>query len=162
MLYKESFEVEKILGRRKINGKIKYKVKWEGYSMDECTWEPIKNLENVKDLIDEYDQLHPFYKNKKNKKDKHLLNIKRQYNKDKKVNDKVTEDKIIDSKITYMVDNSLKKVSIIKKKSNQFLALVEKENENGIIIQSFIPTSDLRKINPWILLDFYESKINFE
>ena len=33
--------------------------------------------------------------------------------------------------------------------------------ENGEKYEEIIPTEELRSINPWILLDFYESRIKF-
>jgi len=47
--------VEKILDKKKEGNKIKYKVKWKGFSLDECTWEPRSNLETVLDLITEFE-----------------------------------------------------------------------------------------------------------
>ena len=38
----EFYNIEKILDRRKINGKFEYKIKWEGYPMSQSTWEPMK------------------------------------------------------------------------------------------------------------------------
>lgn len=32
-------------------------MKWEGYSKDQCTWEPLSNLRNVKGMIKEYEDL---------------------------------------------------------------------------------------------------------
>ena len=40
----EEYEVEKIIDKRIINGKLEYKIKWVGYPMSQCTWEPIRNL----------------------------------------------------------------------------------------------------------------------
>ncbi len=51
----DEYIVEKILDKRKINGSWKYKVKWEGYSEEECTWEPKENLKNVRYLIEEFE-----------------------------------------------------------------------------------------------------------
>ena len=34
------WEVESVHGRRQIGGRVHYLIKWKGYSMDECTWEP--------------------------------------------------------------------------------------------------------------------------
>lgn len=51
----EEYNVEKILDKKKVGSTWKYKVKWEGYSDDECTWEPKENLRNVNYLIDEYE-----------------------------------------------------------------------------------------------------------
>ena len=33
----EFYNIEKILDRRKINGKFEYKIKWEGYPMSQST-----------------------------------------------------------------------------------------------------------------------------
>jgi len=52
------FNVERILGKRKNHGKIEYLVKWEGFSDDQNTWEPIKHLSNVSHLISEYENLN--------------------------------------------------------------------------------------------------------
>ena len=47
----ELYSVERILDKKKIKGIWKYKVKWEGYTEDECTWEPIENLDNVIQMV---------------------------------------------------------------------------------------------------------------
>uniref|UniRef100_A0A0N5CBY9 Chromo domain-containing protein n=1 Tax=Strongyloides papillosus TaxID=174720 RepID=A0A0N5CBY9_STREA len=41
------YVVEKIIDIKITAGKTMYKVKWEGYSMNECTWEPESNLVSV-------------------------------------------------------------------------------------------------------------------
>ncbi len=63
------YNIEKILERRRANGRIEYKIKWEGYPMSQCTWEPLKNLETAKDLVDEFERLHPLPSQQKNKND---------------------------------------------------------------------------------------------
>ena len=58
----EMYEVDKILRKRlnqkgntkKDSGKAEYLVKWVGYSEQECTWEPLKNLKFVQDVVDEF------------------------------------------------------------------------------------------------------------
>ena len=52
----EEYIVEKILEKKKMGSIWKYKVKWEEYPEEECTWEPRENLENVKYLIDEFER----------------------------------------------------------------------------------------------------------
>ena len=37
-----------------IQGVEHYNIKWEGYTSDQNTWEPIHNLTNVQDMIDEF------------------------------------------------------------------------------------------------------------
>lgn len=41
------FEIEAILDRKKSKGKWVYKVHWEGYSIEESTWEPRTNLNHI-------------------------------------------------------------------------------------------------------------------
>ena len=79
----EYYNIEKILDRRKVNGKFEYKIKWEGYPMNQSTWEPMKNLETAKELVEEYNQSHPFspqsktIKTKIQKKDNSFINKKK-------------------------------------------------------------------------------------
>ena len=68
---------------------------------------------------------------------------------------------IYENEITYKVDYSLKKVVRVKKLEGKLIAVVEKIGEKGEKSEENIPTDELRKINPWILLEFYESKIKF-
>lgn len=51
------FFVEKILDKKIVNGQIKYKVKWQGWPEEDCTWEPLENLTNVQELIAEYEDM---------------------------------------------------------------------------------------------------------
>ena len=50
------FTVEKILDKRREGRRIFYYVKWEGYGEDQATWEPLSNLQNVKELLKEFDR----------------------------------------------------------------------------------------------------------
>ena len=34
----EECEIEEILDKREVNGKIKYKVKWKGFPIEDATW----------------------------------------------------------------------------------------------------------------------------
>jgi hypothetical protein len=45
------YTVERILDKKKDGKKLLYLVKWEGYPEEESTWEPIANLQNVKDMV---------------------------------------------------------------------------------------------------------------
>ena len=62
---------------------------------------------------------------------------------------------------SYIIDDSLKNVITVKQQNEHLMAVVNRLNENGEIIKDYILTTELRKSNPWILLDFYESKIKF-
>ena len=61
------YTIEQIIDRKKFKGKYKYKIKWKGFPIEQCTWEPIKNLQHALGFVDEYNRNHPIKKrNKKN------------------------------------------------------------------------------------------------
>ena len=182
----ELYNIEKILARRNINGKLEYKIKWEGYPLSQSTWEPMVNLESAKQLIEEYDLSHPMepakkhvpkkknatYMGKKRKNeniektDKNAENVpKINGNEEKTPNIQVEEETKENNNEnpnvkTFIIDDSLKGVLTVKQQNQRLMAVVDKL-ENGEIKKENIPTQELRKTNPWILLDFYESKIKF-
>ncbi len=43
------YEVEQLLKSRIKDGKKEFKVKWKGYKMSNCTWEPLKNIIHLKE-----------------------------------------------------------------------------------------------------------------
>ena len=201
----EFYNIEKILARRRNNGRIEYKIKWEGYPMSQCTWEPMKNLESAKELVEEFNRTNPIDplqktpKSENKKKDNSFLTKKRKDKKDD-TEENVPKDEIIndtneeieknnqentpnekkpeenikavnnDSKPeinennkenTYIIDDSLKNVVTVKQQNGELMAVINRFNESGELIKDQISTNELRKSNPWILLDFYESKIKF-
>ena len=181
--------IEKILDRRRNNNRLEYKIKWEGYPMSQSNWEPIENLKTAIELVIEYDNLHPLKQNKKVSQPKKFLGKKKKLkNSVKKEITKMVEKKpeggkeqekiekiniaeednqtftVIpqdDYKKKYNIDDSLKSVITVRKKDNKLVAAVEKMKENGDLERIEIETSKLKNDNPWILLDFYESKIKF-
>ncbi|EAY16170.1 hypothetical protein TVAG_340640 [Trichomonas vaginalis G3] len=50
----EIYEVEEIRDHRIIDGVVKYRVHWKGYSDSEDTWEPLENLEGCQETLNEY------------------------------------------------------------------------------------------------------------
>ena len=51
----EEYEVERVVDERKASGGRKeYRVRWKGYGEEDDTWEPMKNLGNVKGLVDKF------------------------------------------------------------------------------------------------------------
>ena len=50
----EEWEVEKILNKRKVQGKDKYLVQWKGFTAEGDTWESRENLENAMELVEEF------------------------------------------------------------------------------------------------------------
>jgi len=52
----EEWEVEKILNKRKVQGKDKYLVRWKGFIVEGNTWESKEKLENVQELVKEFEK----------------------------------------------------------------------------------------------------------
>ena len=52
----EEYEVEKILNKRRIQGRDKFLVRWKGYTVEANTWEERENLKNVGKLIEEFER----------------------------------------------------------------------------------------------------------
>ncbi len=201
------YEVEKIVNKRIRNGKVEYKIKWAGYSMDECTWEPLKNLENIAKMIENYNMNLIEKKEGKKNINKQLLGKKKENpNKNKIikeieknenninnfennqndnqqnniVNNEIINNNIIqdnvnsnnsnseNNNITYenqndqkfYIDERYKEVYTIKKNGDDLCAIVNYDN-NGVLEKKSILTKELQKLNPFILIQFYESKIKF-
>ena len=185
------YYVEKILDRRKVNDRLEYKIKWEGYPMNQSTWEPLENLRTAMELVEEYDKLHPLpppdlmgkktnrpkkervkkiakavkgtpipekkeeiEQPKEEEKPENVINL----DENQQNNNIIIEE---DTSRKYNIDESLKKVTTVRKKDNKLMAVVMKMKENGITEEIEIETNTLKYDNPWILLDFYESKIKF-
>ena len=95
------------------------------------------------------------YKNLKNEKSDNKLNkmidIKEEEKKDERENNKPY----------FLLDNSINKILGIKLEKNKLIGIVERRDEEGKVYTEKISTEDIRKTNPWILVDFYESKITF-
>ena len=181
----EFYNIEKILDRRKVAGKFEYKIKWEGYPMSQSTWEPMKNLETAKDLVEEYNRTHPITNSQKTtkseskQKDDSFINKKRNKENEEKCqqnsqDEKGPEEEVKNNNVitnassnenlnekSYIIDDSLKSVFTVKQQNQKLMAVVEKLNDDGNVEKVYIPTEELRRTNPWILLNFYESKIKF-
>jgi len=57
----EVYNVEKVLDAQRINGQLKYLIRWEGYGPEEDTWEPLRNLkgDQVQAMVKELHQKNP-------------------------------------------------------------------------------------------------------
>ena len=58
--YRQKCYTVEFIITRKIKGKKKfYLIKWEGYPITDCSWEPISHLSNVNDMVKEFDDNFP-------------------------------------------------------------------------------------------------------
>ena len=59
----------------------------------------------------------------------------------------------------YLSDNEIKERIIdVKMENNELIAFVEKRTKNNKIKIEEIKTKELKLINPWILINFYENQ----
>ena len=52
----EEYKIEKILNRRKVQGKDKFLVWWKEYIVETDIWKEWENLENMKELVEEFER----------------------------------------------------------------------------------------------------------
>ena len=58
--YRQKCYTVEFIITRKIKGKKKfYLIKWEGYPITDCSWEPISHLSNINDMVKEFDDNFP-------------------------------------------------------------------------------------------------------
>src|SRR6266478_3685184 len=55
----KEYDVEEVIDSRMYRNKLQYLIKWEGYTVENNTWEPPENLKNAKKAVDAYHQRHP-------------------------------------------------------------------------------------------------------
>ena len=158
--------VEEILEKRIIDGKIEYFIKWEGFRISESTWEPEENLSNSKDLIKDFLNKEAAKTNSKeiiesnaSKETNHMENVI-QNSYENKNELRQYEDTPI---ITELNEDVPKKIRSVKKIDEELYSLVEfEERSDGLVTDPcYVPSLLLRKINPKLLIEFYESKIKF-
>lgn len=53
-LAENEFIVEKIIDEKREGRRTLYFIKWEGYPMEESTWEPLENIKHCTELLDDW------------------------------------------------------------------------------------------------------------
>ena len=129
------YEVEKII-TRKSKGKNKlYLIKWFGYPIADCTWEPISHLGNINTLVEKFDDNFPNSIDKRQLR-KYLHSI----NKGKKGNKNIFKNRNKINPKNYLKNENIKNNNIIieledstikNKNANE----VGKDNENDVLIE---------------------------
>ena len=132
-LSKDFFDVEKIITRR-FDGKNKfYLIKWVGYPLEDCSWEPISHLQNIGDMVENFDKNFPKSIDKKrlkqylsviHRKKSHIIKIKNPFLKNRGFKNRKIKRK---NNIIICINNSENINSEIEEKKEE-----EKEIENEI------------------------------
>ena len=138
------FDVEYIITRRTKGKKYYYLIKWEGYPIKDCTWEPISHLTNIMELVNEFNDNFP--NSIKQKPLKEFYVELRKYEDQKFLQKKRKEKNLESNKIVINIDKLYSDYSINEKEAknkNEFksISLFEiddneenKENENNITV----------------------------
>ena len=167
-------KIEEIIGRKETNGQYQYLIKWKLTLNRRPSWEPIERLQKIKNLIEEYNSFYE-EKEKENTKVINLIEEETSNEENKVENHEIKNKEILNNggvnhyknmnnKIIahfYRVDKSIKKILAVKKENGILYALVEMSNNNGGIKRKKIEAKSLKTNNPWILIDFYESRAKF-
>jgi hypothetical protein len=158
--------VEEILDRRIYKGVLQYLVKWEGYPLDQSTWEPIKNFTNSYKLVEDYDKR--FLQNLGYEKEKKVLDngIKEYYytekNQQKIYNtiSKCIEENILEASVNNDCPLEISSPKILNGKLC-FLVKWDNRKEGMNPEPSYIYSTYLKEHFPMVLIKYYETKGKF-
>ncbi len=142
------YNIEYIITRRTEGKKNFYLIKWEGYPIKDCSWEPISHLSNIKDMVQKFDDNFPYsinqkalkefyielqkYEHKKYLQKKRILkNIKNKKQKSKKIIISLFEFNL-DS-----IDNNEEKEEPIKIEINSTVDINENKENNDTLVKDF-------------------------
>lgn len=130
----KDYQVEKILAKKVEKGVLKYLLKWEGYPESDSTWEPAKQLDNIKQMINQFENSQA----KNDAKDDSIKKKRREHtpSEDKFVqNKRLKSDSLDKSKATINVDRdsviSLESTKKAEKSSNK--KKIEKSDFSEVI-----------------------------
>ena len=154
------YSVEKILDKRIHKGKIQYKIKWEGYSTDECTWEPLAHLDNVKYMIKEYEREQTEFLNKKRHNNNNNEDSLSSTTKPNNTSPQLPTTNSSPTLKEQAQHNTQIKYLRVLSVTRELKAIVEIE-ENNEITKIKLSTKQLRELCPVILLDYYETRLKF-
>ena len=96
-------------------------------------------------------------KEKKEKVKNKLIGKKRNH----QDSSKKLEVRISNNKAIFEVDQSLEEILTVKLDNKALIAVVERRLKTGKTLKEIMNTEDLKRTNPWILIDYYEGKIKF-
>ncbi len=165
--------VEKILEKKIEEGTEKYKIKWEGYSKKDCTWEGLENLESVMNLVEKFNNKHKENKESKPKRAKgrprkevkSLLPLisspeRLPSNTDSENTAMNTEEpKRKYSIFSFDLPERILKINKDEKGEIFFLVQWKPRRDGEKVQDSMLANETMRNYFPQLLLDFYESRV---
>ena len=82
---KDYYEVERIITRKGFGKNRMYLIKWLGYPLKDCSWEPVSHLNSISNMIENFDKNFPYSIDKKllkkylyiiKQRESHIIRIK--------------------------------------------------------------------------------------
>jgi hypothetical protein len=136
------FHVEKILDKRIRKGRVEYYLKWKGFSHEDNTWEPIKNM-RCQEIIDQFERI------RKEEQEKHSIDRKRKFESFK------------DQKETYGFDKGLvaERVLGATETKGVIMLLIKWQGINGC---ELIPARIANLKCPQQVIQFYEQNAKWK
>ena len=172
------FNVANILDKKVINGKPYYYVEWEGYPLEDATWEPLKHLESCLDIVEKFER--KFERKTKKVAQKQELNSEKKEKRAEKLIKNDRDEKKKNSlsknskKITFTKNffkhgrfedgDKPKRIIFSKRDLNKKLLCAVEWNDRldgSNLHPTFYSNEEIKKFNPGILVDFYEKNIKF-
>ena len=120
---KKLYDVDKIIARKIKRGKKYYLIKWKGYSLDYCSWEPLSHLTNILHAVKFFDDNYPLSIEKEEYKQ--FMKLYRNYQKQKRLNKKQ------DYEIKERNENRNPKSNLIIIDLDEFIVTETKKEENS-------------------------------
>ena len=124
-LSKDYFIVDKIIARKLVGKKKLYLIKWKGYPVGDCSWEPISNLVNITNMVEDFDKNFPNSIDKRRLK-KYLKVIKQRSNHIIKIKNPFFKKIVFKNEKNTIEDN----IIICIDNNNLFNKVKEEEKEN--------------------------------
>ena len=129
-LLSDTYEVEKIINCKYIRNKKYYLIKWLCYPINQSTWEPKSNLENLKYMIEDFESKYPY------SIDSFMYNIfcndndkKKSKNRNKNTNKKFLSKKR--NKDFYFSIEELDKVNLDRFKKHLYISVNRKQSNDN-------------------------------
>ena len=169
---KNYFNVEKII-TRKIDGKNKYYlIKWVGYPLKDCSWEPVSHLQNISHMVEIFDNNFPSSIDKRglkrylcviNRKESHIIRIKNPFLKAKcfRKMKKNKERNIIISIDNSRININLENKEIKEEKKEEAKEIVKNDTETETNICN-INDEDKQYLNLSENLNEVNMKVDYE
>ena len=169
---KNYFDVEKII-TRKIDGKNKYYlIKWVGYPLKDCSWEPVSHLQNISHMVEIFDNNFPSSIDKRglkrylcviNRKESHIIRIKNPFLKAKcfRKMKKNKERNIIISIDNSRININLENKEIKEEKKEEAKEIVKNDTETETNICN-INDEDKQYLNLSENLNEVNMKVDYE